>query len=65
MRTFKEVIRHSDEIQNLKNVAYCTLGVVVLVLGTFVGTFTASCFSGTSSISDIEQESTVELSLSD
>ena len=35
MQTFKNVFRRKDERQNLKNVGFCLVVVVVLVTGSF------------------------------
>lgn len=64
MRTFKDVLQRDDEWQNFKNFAYCMLGVVTLVLGSFAGALTVSLFDvSTNYISDVETESTYELSM--
>ena len=66
MRTFKEIITRDDEWQNLKNMAYCALGVVTLVFGAFASAFTVSLLDTKSAtISDIETETAYEVTLAD
>ena len=35
MQTWKDVFRRKEELQNLKNVGFCILLIVVLVAGSF------------------------------
>lgn len=66
MRTFKEIITRDDEWQNLKSFAYCTLGVITLVMGAFASAFTVSLLdTNPTTISDIEHKNHYEVTLAD
>ena len=66
MRIFKEVLSRDDEWQNIKNFAYCMLGVVTLVLGSFAGAFTVSLLDvSVADIADVETESAYEISMAE
>jgi len=64
MRTFKDIITRDDEWQNLKNMAYCTIGVITLVIGAFASAFTVSLLNTKpATVSHIEHDQTYEISL--
>jgi len=64
MRTLKDIVTRDDEWQNLKNFAYCTLGVITLVLGAFASAFTISLLdTKPATISDIKQDAIYKITL--